>query len=204
KPCFPFTVCTGRPLMAGATVAPLSLCEGSPRRDRRAAACRIGRVRRRDRPADKRVDGRRAPRYRSPQPCGRCGAPLLPRTGDAVSEDAAPARAADTARGRSPVLAVGADRHAAAVPSGARGFLDLDTWRLRVWYPALEAAGLQKRGPYEMRHTFASEALAAGVSIFQLSRLMGASVGAIGTHYRHLVRDSDGHLRQQLGGRSGF
>ena len=43
----------------------------------------------------------------------------------------------------------------------------------RVVY-ALDAAGIVRRGPYHLRHTFATEALAAGVSIFELSRLMGA------------------------------
>lgn len=86
-------------------------------------------------------------------------------------------------------------------PAPEGGHIDLDNWRLRVWYPALEGAGLAKRGPYELRHTFASEALAAGVSIFQLSRLMGASVETIERHYGHLVRESEDHLRALLGGR---
>lgn len=88
-----------------------------------------------------------------------------------------------------------------AAPEG--GFINLDNWRLRVWYPALEGAGLEKRGPYCLRHTFASEALSAGVSIFELSRLMGATVETIETHYGHLVRDSEDHLRGLLTGRSG-
>jgi integrase len=39
--------------------------------------------------------------------------------------------------------------------------------------------GVAKRGPYQLRHTFATEALAAGVSIFELARLMGCSVKVI-------------------------
>lgn len=88
-------------------------------------------------------------------------------------------------------------------PSATGRFLDLDNWRLRVWYPALEGAGLRKRGPYSLRHTFASDALNAGVSIFELSRLMGATVETIEAHYGHLVRDSEGHLRSLLSARSG-
>ena len=53
--------------------------------------------------------------------------------------------------------------------------LNFDNWRCRIWYPALEAAGVEQRGPYHLRHTFATEAFAAGVSIFQLARLMGAT-----------------------------
>lgn len=86
-------------------------------------------------------------------------------------------------------------------PSPEGHHIHLDNWRLRVWYPALEAAGLVRRGPYELRHTFASNALHAGVSIFELSRLMGASVETIERHYGHLVRESEDHLRGLLAGR---
>ena len=34
-------------------------------------------------------------------------------------------------------------------------------------------------GPYHLRHTFATEALAGGVSIFELARMMGTSVKMI-------------------------
>jgi len=83
------------------------------------------------------------------------------------------------------------------------GHIDLDNWRLRRWYPALDAVALARRGPYNLRHTFATEALAAGVSIFQLARLMGASVETIEAHYGHLARDSENTLRQLLAQRSG-
>ncbi|MGZ6637862.1 MAG: tyrosine-type recombinase/integrase [Solirubrobacteraceae bacterium] len=83
------------------------------------------------------------------------------------------------------------------------GHLNLNNWRNRIWYPALEAAGIERRGPYELRHTFATEALAAGVSIFRLSRLMGTSVEIIDRHYGHLVRDDEDHVRELLAARSG-
>jgi integrase len=82
-------------------------------------------------------------------------------------------------------------------------YIGLDTWRTREWYPALDAAGIERRGPYHLRHTFATEALAAGVSIFQLSRLMGASVKTIDRTYGHLAHDSEDHLRTLLASRSG-
>jgi integrase len=88
-------------------------------------------------------------------------------------------------------------------PAAMGAHIDLDNWRLRVWYPALEAAGINQRGPYELRHTFATEALAAGVSIFRLARLMGASVETIDRHYGHLVRDDENYVRDLLAGRSG-
>lgn len=88
-------------------------------------------------------------------------------------------------------------------PAAGGGHVNLDNWRTRDWYPALEAAGVDPRGPYHLRHTFATEALAAGVSIFQLSRLMGASVKTIDKTYGHLAHDSEDHLRDLLAARSG-
>ena len=40
-------------------------------------------------------------------------------------------------------------------PAAEGGHIGLDTWRTREWYPALEAAGIEQRGPYCLRHTFA-------------------------------------------------
>ena len=61
--------------------------------------------------------------------------------------------------------------------------------------PALDAAGIERRGPYHLRHTFATEALAAGVSIFELARVMGASVKEIDRTYGHLARDAEDSIR---------
>jgi integrase len=47
-------------------------------------------------------------------------------------------------------------------PSSEGKLIRLDNWRTREWYDALDAAGIARRGPYQLRHTFASEALAAG------------------------------------------
>jgi hypothetical protein len=41
------------------------------------------------------------------------------------------------------------------------------------------------------------------VSIFQLSRMMGASVKTIDKHHGHLAHDSEEHLRGLLAARSG-
>jgi integrase len=91
-------------------------------------------------------------------------------------------------------------------PAPKGGHIGLDTWRTREWYPALEAAGIEQRGPYHLRHTFATEALAARMSIFQLARVMGASVKTIDKHYGHLAHDSEDAIRALLdarGARSG-
>jgi integrase len=83
-------------------------------------------------------------------------------------------------------------------PAAKGGHIGLDTWRTREWYPALEAAGISKRGPYHLRHTFATEALAGGMWIFQLARLMGASVKTIDKHYGHLAHDSEDRQHPRL------
>jgi integrase len=91
-------------------------------------------------------------------------------------------------------------------PAPASGYVSLDNWRTREWYDALDAAGIERRGPYHLRHTFATEALAAGVSIFELARLMGTSVKMIDRTYGHLAEDSEDAIRARLetrGGRSG-
>jgi len=61
-------------------------------------------------------------------------------------------------------------------PAARGGHIGLDTWRTREWYPALDAAAVRRHGPYALRHTFATEALAVGISIFELARVMGTSV----------------------------
>ena len=86
-------------------------------------------------------------------------------------------------------------------PAAQGGYIGLDTWRNREWYPALEAAGIAQRGPYHLRHTFATKALAPGVSIFELARLMGTSVKMIDRTYGHLARDSEAAIRARLDAR---
>jgi integrase len=88
-------------------------------------------------------------------------------------------------------------------PASRGGHIGLDGWRTRHWYPALEAAGLSRRGPYQLRHTFATEALAAGISIFELARVMGTSVKMIDRTYGHLARDSEHAIRARLDARAG-
>ena len=61
--------------------------------------------------------------------------------------------------------------------------------------------GIARRGPYHLRHTFATEALAAGVSIFELARVMGTSVKMIDRTYGHLARDSEEAIRARLDAR---
>jgi len=68
----------------------------------------------------------------------------------------------------------------------------------RDWHPALEAAGVPARRVDDLRHSFASNALHAGISLFELSRYMGASVRVIEMHYGHLVEGAEETVRARL------
>lgn len=83
-------------------------------------------------------------------------------------------------------------------PGHDGGYLKQGTWRARHWDSALRAAGIEHRGTYACRHTFAAWSIAAGVQLFYLSRIMGTSVAQIDQTYGHLVPDSEDYLRGLL------
>ena len=89
-------------------------------------------------------------------------------------------------------------RNGVLVPAAEGGRINIDNFRTRDWVPALKAAGLEHRRIYDMRHTFATWSLAAGMSIFTLARRMGTSVQVIDATYGHLARDADEHDRELL------
>jgi integrase len=84
-------------------------------------------------------------------------------------------------------------------PAERGGYLDLHNFRNREWKPAQVAAGIEPlRRIYNLRHTFATFALRAGISTFDLSRYMGASLTMIDRHYGHLARDGREHAIRLL------
>jgi integrase len=84
-------------------------------------------------------------------------------------------------------------------PAERGGYLDLHNFRNRNWKPAQIAAGIEPfRRIYDLRHTFATFALRAGISTFELSRYMGASLTMIDRHYGHLARDGREHAIRLL------
>lgn len=84
-------------------------------------------------------------------------------------------------------------------PAARGGYLDLHNFRYRDWRPAQAAAGITPlRRIYDLRHTFATFALRAGISTFDLSRYMGASLTMIDRHYGHLARDGRDHALRLL------
>jgi integrase len=84
-------------------------------------------------------------------------------------------------------------------PAPEGGHIDVHNFRARHWRPAQLAVGVNPlRRPYDLRHTFATFALRAGVPIFDLSRYMGASLSMIDRHYGHLARDGRQHAIELL------
>lgn len=82
-------------------------------------------------------------------------------------------------------------------PNRRGGYIDLHSWRQRDWNPALEAAGYTtdegkaERGPYALRHTYATWALRAGIPTFTLARRMGTSLEMIDKTYEHPAVNAD-------------
>ena len=84
-------------------------------------------------------------------------------------------------------------------PGERGGYLDIHHFRPFQWRPAQTAAGIDPlRRVYDLRHTFATFALRAGISTFDLSRYMGASLTMIDRHYGHLARDGREHAIRLL------
>lgn len=104
-----------------------------------------------------------------------------------------PARAAEALAAHAPRLDT-----PLLLPAARGGHIDLQAWRWREWYPALAAAGVPKRVPYALRHTFASVSIAAGVSLFEIARLMGTSPAMIDRTYGHLLPDAVDRARSAL------
>ena len=70
------------------------------------------------------------------------------------------------------------------------GYLDMHHFRPDQWRPAQKAVGVSPlRRVSDLRPTLATFALRAGISTFDLSRYMGASLTMIDRHYGHLARD---------------
>jgi len=84
-------------------------------------------------------------------------------------------------------------------PAPAGGVLNLDNFRRRVWAPAIEASGVERPARiYDLRSTFASDSLAAGVTVFELARVMGTSVRMIERHYGTLLGGARASIAARL------
>jgi integrase len=82
-------------------------------------------------------------------------------------------------------------------PSG--GLMSLGNFRNRQWAPAIAASGVRTPARiYDLRCTFASEALAAGVSVFELAKIMGTSVLMIERSYGALLDGAGAGIAARL------
>jgi integrase len=81
-----------------------------------------------------------------------------------------------------------------------RTLLRRDYYNREIWKPALAAAGLAADTTFhDLRHTFASTALAEGVPISEVSRWLGhKSITTTVDLYGHLVPEASGRARDAL------
>lgn len=84
-------------------------------------------------------------------------------------------------------------------PAPAGGLLNIDNFRRREWAPATEAAGVARPARiYDLRSTFASNSLAAGIDVFELARVMGTSIEMIERHYGTLLTGAAAGIASRL------
>jgi integrase len=75
---------------------------------------------------------------------------------------------------------------------------DHERFRHREWAPALRAAGRDHRRVVDMRHTFATWAIEAGVELPYLARIMGTSIVQLEDTYFRWLKRTDEQLRATL------
>ena len=80
-----------------------------------------------------------------------------------------------------------------------RGPFDVHSFRRREWNPAVDSSGVEKPARlYDLRSTFASNALAHGITVYELARIMGTSVGMVEAHYGALLDTAHESLLERL------
>jgi integrase len=83
--------------------------------------------------------------------------------------------------------------------AGAKGGpVDVANFRNREWSPAVKASGIATPARlYDLRSTFASNALTR-LTVYELARIMGTSVGMIEAHYGALLDTAHESLLDRL------
>jgi integrase len=86
------------------------------------------------------------------------------------------------------------------IPARRGGVFDLHNFRRRERAPAVEASGVRTPARiYDLRSMFASNALAAGIAVFELARIMGTSVAMIERAYGTLIEGAGTDIARRLG-----
>ncbi len=71
------------------------------------------------------------------------------------------------------------------------------------WRPVRERAGLEGVRIHDLRHSFASRALALGESLYTIGKLLGHASVATSARYAHLMRDAEREAAVRVGGSIG-
>lgn len=66
------------------------------------------------------------------------------------------------------------------------------SWRRRAFRRALDAAGVERARPYDLRHSFASLLLHEGRSVIYVARQLGHDARLTLTRYGHVIEELDG------------
>jgi integrase len=84
-------------------------------------------------------------------------------------------------------------------PAPGGSLLNLDNFRRRQWAPAVEASGVRTPARiYDMRSSFATTALAKRITVLELARVIGTSVGMIERHYCALLDGAGASIAARL------
>ena len=91
-------------------------------------------------------------------------------------------------------------RYDVAVPgSSVGGVAEHRQFSPPGWAPAIEASGVTTPARiYDLRSTFATRALAAGVPVFELAKIMGTSIRMIERHYGTLLDGAGASIATRL------
>lgn len=83
--------------------------------------------------------------------------------------------------------------------SSRRGPFDVENFGKRDWHGAIDTAGITRPARiYDLRSTFASNALSRGVTVYELARIMGTSVTMIELHYGALIDTANDSILARL------
>jgi integrase len=87
-------------------------------------------------------------------------------------------------------LMTGRPRDALVFTAPEGGPVDDGNFRDRIWYPAVEAAGIRRFPPRIMRHTAASWLVLDGVPLYDVQALLGHESYRTTERYAHLAPDA--------------
>ena len=71
------------------------------------------------------------------------------------------------------------------------------------WRPVRERAGLADVRLHDLRHSYASRALALGESLYTIGKLLGHTSVATSARYAHLMREAEREAAVRVGGSIG-